>query len=306
MIRAVFGWVVTVLAVAGFAAEQDCALGERYLALSEKATEEFRQDDALQFVERAVEVCPNYENWLTLGDLAATFGEEQRNARAAEAYVAAHDAAVTQAERAAAMAKYAELLFHTNDPQNALTYVQQARNLDPENKEIATLASTITERAANVTSEDIKRGLGQMAYKPMKLQRIAEVPTTTTGGGSGIAPEKSDRRAINIPLNFEFNSTRLDQWTQKNIVVLAQTLVDPEYNERAFLLLGHTDIRGAPAHNMLLSVERANAIADEITKLQPALADRIKTDGKGEQEPLATGDTEQDHRTNRRVEVVLE
>jgi len=304
VIRAIFGVFVAVFATSTFAAEQDCVLGQRYLKLSTKATEEFRQDDAYQFMERTVEVCPNYKNWMALGDLAAAFGEESRNARAAEAYVAANEAAASEPEKAAAIAKYAELLFHTNDPQNALTYVQEARNLDPDNKEIATLAATITDRAANVTSEDIKRGLGQMAYKPMKLQRVADAPITS--GGSGVADAPADRRAINIPLNFEFNSTQLDQWTQKNIVVLAQTLVDPEYKDRRFLLLGHTDVRGTAARNMLLSVERANAIAGEITTLQPTLADRIKTGGRGEEDPLATGDTEQDHRTNRRVEVVLE
>lgn len=304
MIRAILGLVVTVLSTSAFAAEQDCSLGERYLALSTKATEEFRQDDAYRFMERTVEVCPNFENWLLLGELAAGFGEDGRNARAAEAYVAANEVAATQSEKAAAIAKYAELLFHTNDPQNALTYIQQARNLDPQNEEIAKLAATITDRAAHVTPDDIKRGLGKMAYKPMKLQRIAELPTTSGGGGA--APQTPERRAINIPLNFEFNSTKLDQWTQQNIVVLAQTLVDTEYKDRSFLLLGHTDVRGSAAHNMLLSVERANAIASEITKLQPTLADRIKTGGRGEENPLAIGDTEQDHRTNRRVEIVLE
>ena len=286
--------------------ENDCALGARYLELAAKAEQEFRQDDAYQFVERAAEACPSHATWLQLGELAAGFGEEARNERAAEAFVTAYELGATSAEQAVAVGRYAELLFHTNDPQKALTYVLEARGLDPDNAWLADLAGTISERAANVTAEDIKRGLGDMAFKPLRLQRSVDAGDGSAGGGAASAAVGEPRRAVNIPLNFELNSTVLDRWTRKNITVLAQTLVDPEYAGRRFLLLGHADVRGGANENMLLSVERANAIAAEIVQLQPELQGRMRTAGKGEEQPLSTGVTEEDHRVNRRLEVVLE
>jgi outer membrane protein OmpA-like peptidoglycan-associated protein len=310
--------VLSFASAAASAAAPDCALGERYVELATKASAEFRQADAYQFMERAVEACPSYETWMRLGELASELGEDAHNARAAEAFVAAYEAARTSPEQAVAVGRYAELLLDTNDPQKALTYVQQARNLDPANPWIAELATTINDRASRVTEEDIKRGLGDLAFKPLRLQRVPDpAAMTSTSGGASVAPTPAQmaasrsevvesKRAVNIPLNFEVNSTQLDQWTRQNIAVLAKTLAEPDYAANTFMLVGHADVRGEPGANMALSVERAKAIAKEIVAIAPSLDGRLRTAGRGEESPLSLGDSEEDHRVNRRLEVVLQ
>jgi outer membrane protein OmpA-like peptidoglycan-associated protein len=314
-------WLIAALVfapLAGWSAEQDCALSARYYQLADTAKEEYRQQDAYEFLERAAGACPKYQYVQEMAELATEFGDPELALRAAEGFGEALDLATNDSERARSIARYAELLYHGNDPQNAMSYIVEARNLDPDSVWIADLSDEITTRASNVTSEDIKRGLGDMAFKPLRLQRSVPDEDLTAIGGTGGAgaaasagesvPGNSDdavRKSINIPLNFQVNSTALDVATQNNLSVLAETLVQDEFTDKQFMLVGHADVRGDANANLVLSAKRATAIFDAIKSLQPDLSDRIVTAGKGEEQPLSTGMTEADHRINRRLEVIL-
>ncbi|MDH3641016.1 MAG: OmpA family protein [Gammaproteobacteria bacterium] len=306
--------------LSAWSAEQDCELGARYYGLAKTAQEEYREQDAYEFLERAAAACPKYQYVQEMAELATEFGDPELTLRAAEGFGDALDLASTDPERARSIARYAELLYHGNDPQNAMTYIVEARNLDPDSEWIAELSDEITTRASNVTPEDIKRGLGDMAFKPLRLQR--SVPdedlallggTGGAGGGETASADESSsdvvkeaaRKSINIPLNFRVNSTALDAATQNNLNVLAETLVQDEFADKEFLLVGHADVRGDANANLVLSAQRATAIFESIKTLQPGLAERVVTAGKGEQEPLSTGMSESDHRINRRLEVIL-
>jgi len=289
-------------------ADTDCALAGRYYSQSLDATAEDKQREAYELLDHAVEACPTYQYFQEFGEAAAAFGEGRLNARAAEAYVSAYALAKSQSEQARSIGRYAELLFHTNDPQKALNYIHEAKNLDPDNPWIVALAKQIDKRSMNVTAADIRRGLGDMAFKPLKLQHTADVGEATTGGSgtTNTTPEpRVTQRAINIPLNFEFNSTRLDQWTAKNIEILASTLAEVDFAGKQFVFVGHADRRGSAAANMVLSTRRALAIYDAVITLQPSLAGRISTQGRGAEQPLSLGNTEADYRVNRRLEVIL-
>jgi len=315
-------WIVAMLLsmpLAAWSAEPDCGLAERYYKLADTAKAEYRQQDAYEFLERAVSACPEYRYVQEMAELATEFGDPELTMRAAEGFGEALELASNDAERARSIARYAELLYHGNDPQNAMNYIVEARNLDPQSDWIAELSDEITTRASNVTSEDIKRGLGDMAFKPLRLQRsMADTDLTVAGGTGGagggaarpdLAPAgdatQAARRSINIPLNFQVNSTALDAATQNNLNVLAETLVQEEFADKQFLLVGHADVRGDANANLVLSAQRASAIFEAIKALQPSLATRITTAGKGEEQPLSTGLTEADHRINRRLEVIL-
>ena len=67
-------------------------------------------------------------------------------------------------------------------------------------------------------------------------------------------------------------------------------------------LRGHADITGTADHNLALSKKRAKSAADYLFK-HGIDAKRIKTIGKGSSEPIATNETEEGRRTNRRVEI---
>ncbi len=98
---------------------------------------------------------------------------------------------------------------------------------------------------------------------------------------------------------FPFNSTEKDHDPKvddylKNLVEKHKTTTN------TFIIVGHTDDVGEPPKNVALGLGRANSIKNMLVKFGIA-ADRIKTDSKGEAEPLADNSTEDGRHQNRRV-----
>jgi len=66
-------------------------------------------------------------------------------------------------------------------------------------------------------------------------------------------------------------------------------------------IIGYTDSRGADAYNQKLSERRAQSVANYLIEQDPARASFIKVIGRGEADPIASNDTEEGRRQNRRV-----
>ena len=70
------------------------------------------------------------------------------------------------------------------------------------------------------------------------------------------------------------------------------------------LVVGHTDWIGTDAYNLALSLRRAAAVRAYLVS-QGLPADRIRTEGKGESEPVASNETDEGRALNRRVEITV-
>ncbi|MBK8183036.1 MAG: OmpA family protein [Candidatus Competibacteraceae bacterium] len=70
------------------------------------------------------------------------------------------------------------------------------------------------------------------------------------------------------------------------------------------LITGHTDSNGSDSYNLDLSMRRAESVADLISA-EGIERSRLRTEGRGEQEPIASNATEQGQQQNRRVEMIL-
>ncbi|MEO7360657.1 MAG: OmpA family protein [Gemmatimonadaceae bacterium] len=103
-------------------------------------------------------------------------------------------------------------------------------------------------------------------------------------------------------LLFEFDSDRVLGESAKNLKTLAKSL--DKYRGSDLLIVGHTDSLGTSAYNQDLSLRRARATAAYLTS-QGVLLERLKSDGKGEAEPVADNRTEAGQAKNRRVEVAI-
>ncbi|MEP7320722.1 MAG: OmpA family protein [Saprospiraceae bacterium] len=69
-------------------------------------------------------------------------------------------------------------------------------------------------------------------------------------------------------------------------------------------LTGHTDDDASAEHNVVLGLKRAQIIKDLLVK-RGIKSSRIKTKSKGESEPIAPNDTEENRKQNRRVELTI-
>jgi outer membrane protein OmpA-like peptidoglycan-associated protein len=103
-------------------------------------------------------------------------------------------------------------------------------------------------------------------------------------------------------LLFDFDSSVLRDASKANLDNLAANL--SSFGDSKLLLVGHTDAQGSDAYNMDLSRRRAAAVASylEAHGVSPS---RVTTQGKGEEEAVASNDTEQGRQQNRRVEIAV-
>ncbi|NCS88271.1 MAG: hypothetical protein AUK34_09165 [Ignavibacteria bacterium CG2_30_36_16] len=101
---------------------------------------------------------------------------------------------------------------------------------------------------------------------------------------------------------FATNSSTLEPEAKRNIIKLATIL--NKYPDTNILVTGHTDSDGTDDYNQALSERRAKAVSDYAT-MQGVPSSRFSVIGLGENEPVATNDTEDGKHLNRRVEIAV-
>lgn len=103
-------------------------------------------------------------------------------------------------------------------------------------------------------------------------------------------------------LLFDFDSDVVRGAARDNLTNLANSL--RTYPETEVLIVGHTDNVGSAQYNQGLSERRA-ASARSFLISQGVRADRIRTQGMGLREPVASNETDAGRAQNRRVEVAI-
>lgn len=103
-------------------------------------------------------------------------------------------------------------------------------------------------------------------------------------------------------LLFDFDSDRVRSDAAANLDELANSI--NKFPNSDLLIVGHTDSRGDDAYNMNLSQRRANS-ASAYLQSRGVPANRIRTSGRGEMEPVGSNDTEAGMQLNRRVEIAI-
>jgi outer membrane protein OmpA-like peptidoglycan-associated protein len=117
------------------------------------------------------------------------------------------------------------------------------------------------------------------------VQRVGEGITVTFASG----------------LLFDFNSDAVRGEASHNLNTLAESL--EKYDNSDLLIVGHTDDVGTEAYNQGLSERRATSAADYLRSR--GVRRSIRTAGRGENEPIASNETDEGRSKNRRVEVAI-
>ncbi len=101
---------------------------------------------------------------------------------------------------------------------------------------------------------------------------------------------------------FATNSSTLEPQAKTNINKLAVIL--NKYPDTNILVTGHTDSDGKEEYNQTLSDKRAKSVSD-YTMMQGINSSRLSIIGLGENEPVASNDTDEGKHLNRRVEIAI-
>ena len=109
---------------------------------------------------------------------------------------------------------------------------------------------------------------------------------------------------IDLRVPFVFDSTALTGPGRSQVEHLRQAIA--ELDGHRFRLIGHTDSQGSATYNQALSERRAEAVRSYLIRHGAISSDAIRAEGRGEREPLYSGQTAEMHALNRRVEVQIE
>ncbi|PWV71459.1 TolC family outer membrane protein [Halomonas sp. A11-A] len=125
-----------------------------------------------------------------------------------------------------------------------------------------------------------------------------------TGGISAPAPTRAPDVTLSADALFAINSAELSAESRGELGQLAQQIRGMSNLERVFIA-GHADSTGNDAINDPLSQRRADSVAGYLVS-QGVERGLVQTRGYGSRQPVATNDTVEGRRQNRRVEVTLE
>ena len=107
---------------------------------------------------------------------------------------------------------------------------------------------------------------------------------------------------VTLRINFAVNSSNIEFSSIPKIKRFAQYLL--ANRDSRVTIVGHTDSDGSSSDNMILSIDRARAVANKLLEFGVS-PDRISAIGKGESMPIASNETEEGKRLNRRIEAIL-
>jgi outer membrane protein OmpA-like peptidoglycan-associated protein len=134
---------------------------------------------------------------------------------------------------------------------------------------------------------------------------FAEAPKTVPPPPPAAAPAPAPvkKKLVLRAVHFDFNKATL---RRDAIPVLdeAVNLLKQEPQGVGVICIGHTDSIGSDAYNLKLSTRRAEAVKDYLVS-KGISARRIRVEGRGEAEPVASNATAEGRAQNRRVELRL-
>jgi OOP family OmpA-OmpF porin len=102
---------------------------------------------------------------------------------------------------------------------------------------------------------------------------------------------------------FAFDSADLTDEGKIAIEEMRKELRPEIATAYAGIIIGHTDSTGSAEYNLGLSMRRAQAVSDYLANTGVP-ADILREVGRGEEDPIASNDTDEGRSQNRRVEII--
>lgn len=144
---------------------------------------------------------------------------------------------------------------------------------------------------------------GVVGYK--MDQQIKELKEQTAGSGVDVTEvDNGSAILVNLPdgVTFAVDSSAISPSFRATLDQIAASM--NQYPDSLIDVYGHTDSTGSDAYNQALSERRARAVADYLI-MRGVSSARIRSQGFGETQPVASNDTPEGRSRNRRVEIKI-
>ncbi len=128
----------------------------------------------------------------------------------------------------------------------------------------------------------------------------------TVIGGIALDIEEMPEKTLSDPRNFYFESNSNTPMMDEELVQYVQEVITfvEKNSDEVLVFIGHTDNDGEEMRNYYLGIERARKLARFF--IEQGLTDnQAFIESKGENQPIATNETEEGKALNRRVEIQL-
>jgi outer membrane protein OmpA-like peptidoglycan-associated protein len=217
----------------------------------------------------------------------------ERAADEAREQTARADRAERSSREATAARQQAEAEAETAQEQAAAADQRAAMALDrAADAQATSLAAQAEARRVQEEAEATRQAAeAEMNRLSEALGRIAETRRTALGLMMSLDEAY---------LKFDFDRADLRQESREILSRIAGILFTSE--DFAITISGHTDARGNDQYNQRLSERRAQAVADYL--IEAGLArERFTVQGLGKAYPVDTGNSDEAHARNRRVEL---
>jgi outer membrane protein OmpA-like peptidoglycan-associated protein len=175
---------------------------------------------------------------------------------------------------------------------------QSQRELDRlETEEIAHTRSELMRTKHELASERQAREAAESRERDA-LQRLAQAAALSV-------KEEARGTVIVLPGSVLFTSGQyeLTGEAQQKLTLIAQTL-SPQAKTHDIVVEGHTDSKGTPTSNQVLSENRARAVMDFLIS-RGVSANSITSVGIGQARPVADNASAEGRANNRRVEIII-
>ena len=161
--------------------------------------------------------------------------------------------------------------------------------------------------AQQITERQLIGSLDQMAASAPVVDVGMLIEEVNGNVGRGVAGLPNWSLLAQLPqfavdIEFENNSVAMEPESYRTIGVIADALHHPLLRHYRFLVVGHTNATGEPAHNLELSLQRANAIKVALMTALAVPAQQLEVVGVGQELPL-DGTNPKDAK-NRRVQLI--
>lgn len=184
---------------------------------------------------------------------------------------------------------------------------------DPASVELGRCA-TLTWSSTNASTVSIDQGIGTVDLVGSKQVCPAspmQYTITATGESAGTASATVSvatlaAKVMTFPeaALFELGNAELTPAGSERISQYREQAKEELGRADRVTIIGYTDNTGDAAYNSTLSLQRAEAVRDELISLG-ADPGKFQVDGAGESKPIADNSTEEGRARNRRVEVAV-